>query len=205
MTAAGGPPLPSSDAWRWIAIIGGGALGALLSFLEPSGPATVPTSPVAAPELHRTGEAPRAISLGGIRLVDTSGAVVPVSLPGTPAIVMVASVTCVWCERALADFAAVARGRVLTRLRMITIEGAAGGARMLAHAGVKAGAVVGPEQESARTMLSLQFPGTPVFVAVDGQGKVLASIPGYPGREALSSWIAVMLGERDAPAPTAAP
>ena len=34
---------------------------------------------------------------------------------------------------------------------------------------------------------------------------VIASMPGYPGREVMSSWLAVMLGERAAPATTDAP
>ena len=187
---------------RWIAVVGGGAIGAALFFLVPSGPSAAPTAAV---ELHRTGEAPRTISFGGIHLRDTAGAIVPVTRPGEPAIVMVNSITCAWCERALADFAIAARGRTLSRLRVITIEGAAAGATMLARAGVKAGTVAGPDHESARTMLSLQFPGTPVFVAVDSGSRVVASLPGYPGREALSTWVAVMLGERAAPAPTAVP
>ena len=182
----------------WLAVLGGGAVGVALAIAVPAIHAPVRDVP-GGQALHRTGNPPRTISLGGVRLLDTSGAVVPIAKLGEPAIVMINSVTCVWCEAALRDFAADAPGRVLSRLRVVTLEGAAGGARMLAHAGVKAGVVSGPGDEPARTMLSLQFPGTPVFVAVDSASHVIASLPGYPGRGAMRSWLAVMLGERASP------
>ena len=186
---------------RWIALTAGIAVGGALAFVVPA--MRVPAS--GAPSLHRTGRAPRTISLGGVQLKDTAGVTVPIVVPGEPAIVMVNSITCVWCEAALRDFAAAEPGRTLVRLRVVTLEGAAPGARMLAHAGVRPGVSSGPSDESARTLLSLQFPGTPVFVAVDSASHVIASLPGYPGREAMASWLAVMLGKRAAPAVTDAP
>ena len=192
---------PRHGVPAWVALVGGGAIGAVLAFAVPAlrAPAAVPSA------LHRTGSAPRTISLGGVRLQDTAGLTVPIVEPGQPAIVMVNSITCVWCEAALRDFAAASPGRVLPQLRVVTLEGAAPGARMLAHAGVRAGLVSGPGDESARTLLSLQFPGTPVFVAVDSASHVIASLPGYPGPEAMASWLAVMRGDRVAPVVTVAP
>lgn len=86
MTGTGAP----TRAWgRWIAIVAGGVLGAGFALLVPRDGSDAPPPP--RPDtigLRRTGDAPRAISLGGIQLRDTSGAVVPIARPGEPAIVM---------------------------------------------------------------------------------------------------------------------
>ena len=43
------------------------------------------------------------------------------------------------------------------------------------------------------------YPGTPTFVAVDRNGRVVATIPGYPMREVLKQWYAVMVGDQEVP------
>jgi hypothetical protein len=53
-----------------------------------------------------------------------------------------------------------------------------------------------PADGSGQTLLTFQFPGTPTFLLLDGDGAVRAALPGYPGREAFAPWFRVITGER---------
>jgi thioredoxin-related protein len=112
---------------------------------------------------------------------------------------MVSSETCGYCKRALRDMGEMSGGRPLSRLRVVTLEGAAGGVPMLRAAGVQGATSLGPASQSARTMLTFQLPGTPTFVALDARGRVTHAMVGYPGREGMASWYRAAAGEQDRP------
>ena len=151
-------------------------------------------NPQAAEESYaRTGGPPVSTSLGDLHLRDTANIAVPLVPPGQPAVLMISSVTCDWCKRALHDLAELSGGRPLPWLRLITFEGAAGGQEMLANAGVRGAVSTGPSSPSAATIMSLQFPGTPIFLVVDSAGRVVKTVPGYPGRAGMVPLLHVML------------
>jgi hypothetical protein len=142
---------------------------------------------------------PGLASVVGFDMRSLDGTVVPVATPGTPSVVMVSSETCGYCKRALGDLGAMSGGRPLPRLRLVTLEGAAGGVSMLRDAGVTGATLLGPTSSRDRTLLTFQLPGTPTFVALDARGRVTHAMVGYPGREALASWYRVMAGEQQTP------
>lgn len=151
-------------------------------------------------QLARTGEAPRATRLDALGLRDTLGVRADLARAGVPQVIMISSTSCAVCRSALADFRAVqAAGGSFARLAVVTIEGADSGAVELRAAHVHPGWVLGPADEGARTTMVFQFPGTPVFIALDSAARVVASLPGYPGREAFISWVDVMAARRVAP------
>lgn len=129
-----------------------------------------------------------------VRLAD--GSVVPLAPPGEATVVMVSSLTCGYCASAMRDFARLAEGRPLPRLRIVTLEGAADGARMIAQHGLAGTWHAGPADGSGELLLTFQFPGTPTFLLVDEGGAVRAALPGYPGAAAIDPWFRVMTGER---------
>ena len=147
--------------------------------------------------IARTGAAPRSTSLAGVQLRDTANRMIPLAPPGQPVVVMISSVTCSWCKHALRDLAELSGGRPLPSLRLLTFEGAAGGVEMLATAGVHGAVSTGPASESTAAIMSLQFPGTPIFLVIDSAGHVVKSIPGYPGRDGMIPLMRVMLGGAD--------
>ena len=150
--------------------------------------------------LARTGQPPRATRLDALGLRDTMGRRVDLATAGVPQVVMISSTSCVVCRSAFADFRALeAGGESFARLAVVTIEGADSGAVELRAVRVTPGAVLGPADEGARTTLTFQFPGTPVFIALDSGANVVASLPGYPGRAAMATWLDVMAGRRAAP------
>ena len=159
------------------------------------------TSRVAAraPLVARTGEAPRALTLEALRLSDTLGVPIDFARAGVPQVVMINSTTCGVCTRALADFRDASARGPLVRLAVVTIEGADSGAILLRAARLVPAQVLGPANEGARSTLTFQFPGTPVFLALDSAARVIASLPGYPGREAMVPWVDVMAGRRASP------
>jgi hypothetical protein len=138
-------------------------------------------------------------SLREYRVRDASGALLPLAPVGEPAVVMVSSVTCTYCAQAMRDFARMAAGRPLPRLRVVTLEGAREGEPMLARQGIGGVWHAGPADGSGQTLLTFQFPGTPTFLLLDREGGVRAALSGYPGAERIEPWFQVMLGERDAP------
>lgn len=135
----------------------------------------------------------------GIAALDVrtaGGEVMRLTDAGHPTVVMVVSKTCGVCKEALRDFGQIAAGRPLDRLRVVTLEGAAEGAPMVQTAGVRGALLTGPVSRSAEAFFTFQIRGTPTFLGLDADGRVLRVVPGYPGREAFASWVGVMLGER---------
>ena len=138
-------------------------------------------------------------AVGAFRVRDTTGAIVPLITKGEPAIIMISSVTCGWCKRSLKDLGELSAGRPLPRLKLLTLEGAIGGQSMLAKEHITGAQLIGPSGSRDQVMLTFRYPGTPTFVAIDSAGRVVATIPGYPMREVLKSWYAVMVGDTDVP------
>jgi hypothetical protein len=191
------PRARGAGAWPFVAgALAGLALVALVELVHPTG--LVPGRD-GAPALDRTGAAPRGASLDALTLADTAHRVVDLAAARAPQVVMLASTTCGVCRRALADFREAEREAPLARLTLVMLEGADSGVVHLAHARVTAGRVLGPANEGARATMTFQFPGTPVFFALDAEARVVATLPGYPGREAFAPWVAVMQGRRAAP------
>jgi hypothetical protein len=126
----------------------------------------------------------------------TDGRTLPLSGIGAPAVAMVVSTTCGVCKEALRDFGRA--GRALPGLWLVTLEGAERGRAMLDSAGVTGAVLAGPQTPAAEALFAFQIQGTPTFVALDARGRVEGVLPGYPGREAIAPWLAVMSG--DAPA-----
>lgn len=136
-------------------------------------------------------------SVAALRVRLADGRDVPITPTAGSAVVMVSSVTCTFCDEALRDFARMAAGRPLPGLRIVTLEGAAAGAPMLARHGLHDVWQAGPASDGAGALLTFQFPGTPTFLLVDTTGTVRAALPGYPGREAIRPWFRVMTGAAD--------
>lgn len=128
---------------------------------------------------------------------DATGARLPLAPDGEPAVVMINSGSCAYCARSLADVAALSDGQPVPRLRILTLDGVQVGERMAARAGVNGAWHAEPDGPSAEAMLALNVPGTPVFLLLDADGRVRRSMPGYPGREGMRPWVAVMLGDVD--------
>jgi hypothetical protein len=138
-------------------------------------------------------------TVGAFRVRDATGAIVPLVTEGEPAILMISSVTCGWCKKSLKDLGELSAGRPLPRLKLLTLEGAAGGAPMLARENITGAQLIGPSGSRDQVLLTFRYPGTPTFVAIDKTGRVVATIPGYPMREVLKTWHAVMVGDADVP------
>ena len=138
-------------------------------------------------------------AIGTFKVRDVNGKVIPLITKGQPAIIMVSSVTCSWCKRALKDLGELSAGRPLPRLKFLTLEGAADGAPMLAKEHITGAQLIGPSGSSDQVLLTFRYPGTPTFVAVDRNGRVVATIPGYPMRQVMKQWYAVMVGDQEVP------
>jgi hypothetical protein len=126
------------------------------------------------------------------------GRVAQLGALGAPAVVMVVSRTCGVCKEALADFGRARAGRPLPRLWVVALEGDSAAAPMTRAAGVAGAVHAGPVTPAAAALFTFQIAGTPTFLALDAQGRVARVLPGYPGREAMASWLRVMAGEADA-------
>ncbi len=138
-------------------------------------------------------------AVGALTVKDARGKRVPLVTKGEPAIIMVSSVTCSWCKRTLKDLGELSAGRPLPRLKLLTLEGAAEGAPMLAKEHITGAQLIGPAAGRDQVMLTFRYPGTPTFLAVDKNGRVVGTMPGYPMREVLKTWYAVMVGDADTP------
>jgi hypothetical protein len=143
---------------------------------------------------------PAGALFAGFVAIDAAGTAAPLADAGRPAVLMVNSTSCGFCKRALADLGALAGGRPLPALRVLTLEGAGQGRPMLAREGLTGAALLGPATDAARVLFTYRFQGTPTFIAIDGQGRVRRIMPGYPGRAELARWLPVMLGGSDWPA-----
>ena len=138
-------------------------------------------------------------AIGALKVRDLSGNIVPLVTPGEPSIVMVNSTTCGWCKRALRDIGEMANGRPVLRLKVLTLEGASFGTPMLEKERISGAQLIGPAGESDQVLLTFRYPGTPTFVAIDRNGRVARTMPGYPIREEMQHWFAVMVGDSDVP------
>jgi hypothetical protein len=123
---------------------------------------------------------------------DSAGARVPLAPPGVPAILMVNSRTCAFCRMALKDIAAMQGRDGVPRLRVVTLEGAAAGQTMLATFGVRGALSTGPDGEGEQVLLTFRIPGTPVFARTDSTGRIVETVPGYPGPALIARWLPVM-------------
>ena len=137
--------------------------------------------------------------LGALKVSNAQGKSVPLLTQGEPAIVMISSVSCSWCKRALKDLGELSGGRPLPRLKLFTLEGAAEGGPMVEKEHLTGVQLIGPMPTDDRVLATLRFRGTPTFVAVDRNGRVVATMPGYPMREVMKTWYAVMAGDADVP------
>jgi thioredoxin-related protein len=138
-------------------------------------------------------------SIGTLEVRDASGNLVPIVTPGEPSIVMVSSTTCGWCKRALRDIGEMANGRPVPRLKLLTLEGADQGAPMLSKEGIVGAQLIGPAGQSDQVLLTFRYSGTPTFVAIDRNGRIARTMPGYPIREEMQHWFNVMIGSTDVP------
>ena len=149
------------------------------------------TAPQSAPTIEQ--------ALGAFKVRDIRGTVIPLVTKGQPAIIMISSVTCSWCKRTLKDLGELSAGRPLPRLKLLTLEGAAGGVPMVSKEKLTGVQLLGPNGSSDQVLMTFRFRGTPTFVAVDRNGRVVSTMPGYPMREVLKTWYAVMVGDSDVP------
>ncbi|MBC8086271.1 MAG: hypothetical protein H7Z40_03335 [Phycisphaerae bacterium] len=137
--------------------------------------------------------------LGTSRVQNELGQTVDIATPGEPAIVMISSVSCSWCKRALGDLRELSAGRPLPRLKLLTLEGAADGAPMVEREHLTGVQLIGPQNSSSRVTLTFRYQGTPTFLALDREGRVVQVMPGYPMREVLKLWYNVMAGDAETP------
>ena len=156
------------------------------------------TLPPAAGDASAVVGAPTQGRLDDVRARHADGRLVSLATPGAPLVVMVSSVTCAVCDEAMRDIGREAQGRPLPRLRVVTLEGAAAGAPMLARNQLAQAWHAGAADGSGQVLLTFQFPGTPTFLFVDADGTVRRALPGYPGFERMRAWYDVMSGARDA-------
>jgi len=138
-------------------------------------------------------------AMGAFSVRTLQNTVEAVAVSGRPTIVMVSSQTCGWCKRALADLGEMAGGRPLTNLTLLTLEGASVGTPMVEKESIVGARLVGPAGSSDQVLLTFRYPGTPTFVAIDRNGRVVKTMPGYPIREEMRHWFAVMVGDQDTP------
>jgi hypothetical protein len=138
-------------------------------------------------------------ALGAFKVRDLHDRTIPLVTKGQPAIIMVSSVTCSWCKRTLKDLGEMAGGRPLPHLKFLTLEGATEGIPMLAKEKIVGAELIGPAGSADQVLLTFRYPGTPTFVAVDRNGRVVKTMPGYPIRQELEHWFAVMVGDAETP------
>lgn len=138
-------------------------------------------------------------AIGTFKVTALNGKVIPLHVKGEPAILMISSRTCSWCKRALKDLGVMSAGRPLPRLKLLTLEGAGEGVAMLAKEKLTGAQLIGPAGSSDQVLLTFRYPGTPTFVAIDRNGRVVRTLPGYPIPEEMKHWYAVMVGDQDVP------
>ena len=192
--------LPSSPrrSWMWPALLVAGLV--IVAFRLGLGverrPARAPVdSGASAGEALDPALAGLGRSLAALRVRDAAGEIVAAAPAGQASVVMVSSVTCGYCEQSLRDLAAMSGGRPLPALRVVTLEGAGPGARMLERMGIRGAVSTGPVGSSEQVLLTFRIPGTPVFASVDSAGRLTEVVPGYPGPEGLAPLYRVMVGE----------
>ena len=138
-------------------------------------------------------------AIGAFQVRNANDALTTLAVRNTPTIVMVSSRTCGWCKRALADLGEFSNGRPLPNLTILTLEGANEGRPMVDQWKVFGARLVGPAGSADQVLLTFRYPGTPTFVAIDRNGRVVRTMPGYPSRAELRRWYAVMAGDQETP------
>ena len=126
---------------------------------------------------------------------DAAGVRVSLAPNGAPAILMVNSRTCSFCRQSLRDIATLQGRDGVPMLRVVTLEGAEVGRTMLTSLGVHGAFSAGPDGESDQVLLTFRIPGTPVFARTDRDGRIVETVPGYPGPAILARWLPVMRGQ----------
>ena len=126
---------------------------------------------------------------------DSANARVPLAPKGSAAILMVNSRTCSFCRQSLKDIASLQGRDGVPMLRVVTLEGAAAGRALLDSYGVRGAFSAGPDGESDQVLLTFRITGTPVFARTDASGRIVETVPGYPGPEVLARWLPVMRGQ----------
>jgi hypothetical protein len=189
----------STSGWRTVAVIavvlllGIGASRVLDGARQTSSAPT--SSPGSIVDEPFTGERVLATTLfPSAAISDATGQPVPLSPRGEASIVMISSTSCGYCKQSLAELGELTKGRPVPGLRVLTLEGAADGAPMLAAAGVTGAVLIGPGTDAAKVGLTFRIQGTPTFVAIDRNGLVRRIMPGYPGPGELRRWLPVMTG-----------
>ncbi len=124
----------------------------------------------------------------GLMVRDAAGARVALAPTGRAHVLMVNSTSCGYCREALRDLARLRGARGLPGLRVVTPEGEAAGARMLADAGVRGAFSAGPDGQRDQVLLTFRIPGTPVLARTDTAGRVVETVPGYPGPALFERW-----------------
>ena len=160
-----------------------------------------PAVPISATDTVRAEvSAPLAVdAMNTTTLQNADGKIVPLINAGEPAIIMISSVTCSWCKRTLSDLHELSNGRPMPHLRLITLEGASEGIPMVQREALNGVQMLGPVDGQAKVALTFRYQGTPTFIAVDSQGRMVQMMPGYPMREVLKSWYNVMVGDAEVP------
>jgi hypothetical protein len=144
-----------------------------------------------APDDPSVGQARAAITSLMVR--DSAAQRVPLASVGAPAILMVNSKTCQFCRLALKDIGELQGARTVPRLRIVTLEGADVGREIVEKLGVRGAFHAGPDGEANQVLLTFRIPGTPVFARTDSTGRIVETVPGYPGREVLIRWLPIMM------------
>jgi hypothetical protein len=179
-------PLPRREMLAWV-VAGALALvliGRVISDRRSAAPAT---------DDPAVGQARAAVT--NLLVRDSADARVPLAPVGRPAILMVNSKTCGFCRMALKDIAGLQGDRdSVPGLRVVTLEGEVAGRAMLRQYGVRGAFSAGPVGESDQVLLTFRIPGTPVFARTDSAGRIVETVPGYPGPEVIARWMPVLRG-----------
>ena len=133
-------------------------------------------------------------AVADLQVRDSAGRRVPLAPLGRPSIMMVNSKSCAFCREALMAIAELQGDAAVPMLRVVTLEGEAVGRDMLASLGVRGAFNAGPDGESDQVLLTFRIPGTPVFARTDRDGRIVETVPGYPGPAVLARWMPVMHG-----------
>lgn len=133
-------------------------------------------------------------AVADLQVRDSAGQRVPLAPLGRPSIVMVNSKSCSFCREALMAIGKLQGDAPVPMLRVVTLEGERVGREMLASLNVRGAFTAGPDGESNQVLLTFRIPGTPVFARTDRDGRIVETVPGYPGPEVLARWMPVMHG-----------
>lgn len=139
-----------------------------------------------------TGQARSAVT--DLQVRDSANQRVPLAPVGHPAILMINSKTCAVCHRALIAIASMQGSDAVPMLRVVTLEGEPVGRAMLSSIGVRGAFTSGPDGEGEQVLLTFRIPGTPVFARTDSSGRIVETVPGYPGPALIARWLPIMRG-----------